>query len=124
MGAEIILSPSSWTVDYDTIVGKKNSYGEKWIEPYSILAKLYDLVICATTSVGTIVGGPFEGRKMIGGSLVVNRSGVILEGEYNEYAGSLSTIDINLNDNAAKGTQIGEVLKSKGYGFDSISNIS
>ena len=124
MGAEIILSPSSWTVDYDTIVGKKNSYGEKWIEPYSILAKLYNLVVCATTSVGTIVGGPFEGRKMMGGSLVVNKSGVLLEGEYNEYAGSLSTINIDLYDKITKGTQIGESLKSKGYRFDSISDIS
>ena len=124
MGSEIILSPSSWTVDYDTIVGEKNSYGKKWIEPYTILAKLYNLVVCATTSVGTIVGGPFEGKKMMGGSLVVSKSGVILEGEFNEYAGSLSIIDIELGNNAAKGTLIGKNLKSKGYKFDSLNDIS
>ena len=124
MGSEIILSPSSWTVDYDTIVGEKNSYGRKWIEPYTILAKLYNLVVCATTSVGTIVGGPFEGKKMMGGSLVVNETGVILEGEFNEYAGSLSIIDMEIKNNTAKGTQIGKSLKSKGYKFDSLDNIS
>ena len=123
MGAEIILSPSSWTVDYSTIVGKENSYGSKWIEPYTILANLHNLVVCATTSVGTILGGPFEGKKMMGGSLVVGPEGVLLEGKYNEYAGSLSTLEIMLCKKSHKGTQIGELLRSKGYRFDSISDI-
>ena len=80
-------------MDYDTIVGKKIRMVKNGLNLY-YTCKLYNLVVCATTSVGTVIGGPFEGKKMMGGSLVVNETGVILEGEFNEYAGSLSIIDM------------------------------
>ena len=44
MGAQIILSPSSWTVDY-SINEENNPYEEKWVKPYSSLAKLFDITI-------------------------------------------------------------------------------
>ncbi|MBI5145280.1 MAG: carbon-nitrogen hydrolase family protein [Candidatus Omnitrophica bacterium] len=114
MGAQIILSPSSWTVDYHIIEGT-NPYGEKWVKPYHTLASLYNLIVASATSVGYIVGGPYEGKKMVGCSLVVGKDGVIANGHYNEFAGELITTEIDIPQRQEKGTQIGEMLKKKRY---------
>lgn len=114
MGAQLILSPSSWTVDY-SVDETQDPYKEKWIKPYSLLAQLYDLVIIGTTSVGYIVGGPYEGKKMIGCSLAVDKAGIVARGAFNEFAGELIVADITIPERAEKGTAIGEMLKRKGY---------
>lgn len=119
MGAQIILSPSSWTVDY-SIDETHDPYKEKWLKPYSILARLYDLVVIGATSVGYIVGGPYEGKKMIGCSLAVDKNGVIARGPYLEFAGELITVDVEVPQRKAKGTDIGAMLKEKGYCFDQL----
>jgi predicted amidohydrolase len=117
MGAQVILSPSSWTVDYS--VGEaEDPYGEKWIRPYSILARLYDLVVVGTTSVGYLVGGPYEGKKMVGCSLAVNKDGVVARGRYLEFASDLVTVDVQVPARPEKGTAIGEMLHRKGYRFE------
>ncbi|HEX8349397.1 MAG TPA: carbon-nitrogen hydrolase family protein, partial [Hymenobacter sp.] len=59
MGAEFILAPASWTVDY-SITEEHDPYQEKWVRPFSILAQLYNVAVVSTTSVGYIVGGPYE----------------------------------------------------------------
>lgn len=123
MGAQIILSPSSWTVDY-SISELDDPYGEKWFRPYYILASLYDLVIVGATSVGYIVGGPYEGKKMVGCSLAVNKDGIIAKGPYNEFAGELMTSDINIPLRKEKGTRIGEMLKEKRYYKNGIQDLS
>ena len=110
MGAQIILSPSSWTVDFN-ITEETDPYGDKWIKPYHTLAKLFNLVVVSTTSVGYLVGGPFEGRKMVGCSLVVNSEGVQYRGKFNEIAGDLGIQKIIIPNNTLKGTQIGKHLK-------------
>jgi predicted amidohydrolase len=117
MGAQIILSPSSWTVDYSTTEAD-DPYKEKWTRPYLILARLYDLVIMGTTSVGYLVGGPYEGKKMVGCSLAVNKDGVIARGPYLEFAGELIVVDAEVPVRREKGTAIGEMLKARGYQFD------
>lgn len=114
MGAQIILSPSSWTVDH-AIAENTNPYGEKWIKPYHTLARLYDLVVIGATSVGYIVGGPYEGKKMVGCSLTVGRNGVIAEGGFNEFAGELIVVNVEIPLRREKGTAIGEMLEKKGY---------
>lgn len=119
MGAQIILSPSSWTVDYH-ITEEDDPYRDKWEKPFSILARLYNLVVVSTTSVGYIVGGPYEGKKMVGCSLVVSKDGVLTKGLFNEFAGELCTIEFEVPERAEKGTQIGEMLKNKGYKFDEL----
>lgn len=116
MGAQLILSPSSWTVDY-SINEEHDPYQEKWIKPYSILAQLYDMVIIGTTCVGYIVGGPYEGKKSIGCSLAVNKDGIVAQGKFNEFAGELIIAEINIPQRQVKGTGIGEMLKKKGYNF-------
>lgn len=119
MGAQIILSPSSWTVDYH-ITEEDDPYRDKWEKPFSILARLYNLVVVSTTSVGYIVGGPYEGKKMVGCSLVVSKNGVLTKGQFNEFAGELNTIEFEVPERTEKGTQIGEMLKNKGYKFDEL----
>jgi len=116
MGAQVILSPSSWTVDY-SITEEEDPYGEKWIKPYSTLASLYNLVIVGTTSVGIIVGGPYEGKKMVGCSLAMGASGIIARGHYNEFASQLIVAEFEVPVRKEKGTAIGEVLKGHGDTF-------
>ena len=70
MGAQLILAPAAWTVDYH-FTETSNPYGEKWFKPMHTFASLYDLVFVTTTSVGVIVGGPYEGKKMVGCSMAV-----------------------------------------------------
>lgn len=122
MGAEIILSPSSWTSDY-SVDETTDPYKEKWIGPYLILAKLYDLAIVGVTSVGYIVGGPYEGKKMIGCSLAVNKNGIINKGPFLEFASELIVADIDIVSRREKGTLIGQMLKEKGYRFDNLADI-
>lgn len=117
MGAQVILSPSSWTVDY-SVDESQDPYREKWIKPYSLLAKLYGLVIVGTTSVGYIVGGPYEGKKMVGCSLAVDRGGILAQGRFNEFSGELVEVRVAVPDRPEKGTAIGQRLEKLGYAFD------
>ncbi len=117
MGAQFILSPSAWTVDYSINEGD-DPYKDKWVKPYSILAKLYNITIIGTTCVGYIVGGPYEGKKSIGCSLGVSKDGVIIQGKFNEFAGDLIIAEILIPERREKGVQIGQMLKNKGYNPD------
>lgn len=111
MGAQIILSPSSWTVDY-SITEEQDPYNDKWIKPLSEIAELYNIIFCSTTSVGYIVGGPYEGKKMVGCSLAVNKNGVIAQGLMNEFAGDIVMFETEVPENEEKGTQISERYKT------------
>ncbi|RSK45008.1 carbon-nitrogen hydrolase family protein [Hymenobacter rigui] len=119
MGAEFILSPSSWTVDY-SITEEHDPYREKWIKPYSILAQLYNVSVVGTTSVGYIVGGPYEGKKSVGCSLAVDASGIRARGTFNEFAGDLVVADLPRPVRPEQGTQIGQMLQRKGYPLDQL----
>jgi len=119
MGAQVILSPSSWTVDY-SITEADEPYMDKWVKPLSILAKWHDIIIVSTTSVGYIVGGPYEGKKKVGKSLAVGKEGVLMEGVFNEFAGELNVIDVSFPQKTIKGVEIGKDLESRGYGFDQL----
>lgn len=114
MGAQVILSPSSWTVDY-SVTEIDEPYHDKWSRPLGILARLYGLVIISTTSVGYIVGGPYEGKKMVGKSLAMGPQGVLAEGPMNEFAGELVTVEFEVPERPEKGTQIGMRLSRMGY---------
>ena len=114
MGAQLILSPSAWTVDYN-YTEQPNPYGEKWFKPIHTLASLYDMAIVMTTSVGVILGGPYEGKKMVGCSLAVNRDGICKQGSYNEFASELVTVDLTIPEPHEKGTAIADMLRRKGF---------
>jgi predicted amidohydrolase len=119
MGAQVILSPSSWTVDYSIVEGT-DPYKEKWIKPYKILASYYDLVVLSSTSVGYIVGGPYEGKKMIGCSLAVDKTGVIAQGEFNEFSSDVKVVEFEVPERKAMGTAIGAMLQKRGFKFDEL----
>ena len=76
------------------------------------------MAVVGTTSVGYIVGGPYEGKKSIGCSLAVDAAGVRAQGKFNEFAGDLVVADLPRPVRAEKGTQIGEMLLRKGFRFD------
>jgi predicted amidohydrolase len=116
MGAQIVLSPSSWTVDYD-LTEERDPYRDKWIVPYSTLARLFGIVIAGATSVGYIVGGPYEGKKMVGCSLVVNEHGIVARGRYNEFASELIVAEFDVPTRTDKGTNIDKMLERRGYSF-------
>ncbi len=112
MNAQIILSPSSWTVDH-SITEEMDPYLEKWIKPLTSISKLYEIPFISTTSVGYIVGGPYEGKKMVGCSLAVDKEGNYIQGEFNEFAGDVKVIDVELGELKWKGTQYGRMLNKK-----------
>ena len=112
MGAQIILSPSSWTVDH-FVTEEMDPYKEKWIKPLSIIAELYEIPVLSTTSVGYIVGGPYEGKKMVGCSLAINEKGIIAQGEFNEFAGDLKVVDVPIRPVKWKGTQFAKMIEQK-----------
>lgn len=116
MGAQILLSPSSWTVDY-FVTEEMDPYKDKWIKPLSSLASLFDMLVVSTTSVGYIVGGPYEGKKMIGCSLAVNKNGIIKQGQFNEFAGELVVFETDVPKNKLKGTQISDYLSNLGINY-------
>lgn len=111
MGAQILLAPSSWTVDYD-ITEEDDPYQDKWVKPLSKLASDHGMVVVSTTSVGYIVGGPYEGKKMVGCSLAVSSNGILAEGMFNEFAGELKVVEFDVPERKEKGTQIGNKLSS------------
>lgn len=114
MGAQLILSPSSWTVEHG-IDETQDPYKEKWLKPFLTLAKLYDLVIVGATSVGYIVGGPYEGKKMVGCSLAVDKMGILAKGPFLEFAGELVTCEFKLTERKYHGTEIADSLRDRGY---------
>jgi len=115
MGAQILLSPCSWAVkaEHDNIV---DPYGSLWKRSYTTLAKLYDMTIVGVSNVGSINAGAWKGRKCIGCSLAVGPQGRILaQGPYGETAECLMTVPIEPLPRPARGTEIAEMLRSKGY---------
>lgn len=114
MGANIILSPSSWTVDHN-INENNDPYLKKWEEPFSIISDIFKIPVISTTSVGYIVGGPFEGKKMVGCSIATNENGLIIKSDFNEFASDVKFVDIEIKDSALKGTQIGKIIREKGF---------
>ena len=109
MGAEIILSPSSWTVDH-TVSEDVDPYKNKWIDQFQKISKIFGIPVISTTSVGYIVGGPFEGKKMVGCSIATNKDGLLIKGDFNEFASDLKFVDVEVKNDGFKGTQIGKKI--------------
>jgi len=114
MGAELILCPSSWTVDY-SITEDMDPYKDKWINQFEKISKIFGIPVISTTSVGYIVGGPYEGKKMVGCSVATDKNGIITKGKFNEFASDLIFIEINVENNGIKGTQVGSKILEEGY---------
>ena len=115
MGAHCILSPSSWTVDH-FVTEHDDIYKKKWKESFSLLAKTFHIPIVSATGVGYIVGGPYEGKKMMGGSLIALPDGSFHSAIYNEFSKNIFYFNVPVPKKVKyKGTQIGQRLKNIGY---------
>lgn len=103
MGADIILSPCAWAVpaDHDH---DKTPYGQLWRDNYQPVARDFGLWIAGVSNVGWINGGPWEGRKCIGCSLLVGPSGEeILQGPYGVDANTILYADVQTKPRPAQG---------------------
>jgi predicted amidohydrolase len=74
MGADVILSPSSWAVppDHDNT---KEPYGKTWRDAYMPVAKEFSVWIASASNVGPVTEGPWKNWKCIGCSLIIGPDG-------------------------------------------------
>ena len=103
MGADLILSPCAWAVEagHDN---ERQPYGDLWRSVYRPVARDFSLWIAGASNVGRITGGPWEGRKCIGCSLVVGPQGqVALQGPYGVTAETILYVDVEPMERPARG---------------------
>ncbi len=103
MGADIILSPAAWAVppDHDNA---KSPYGDTWRHAYTPIARDYAVWFCGASSVGPMHGGPWDGWRNIGCSLVVDADGrEVVQGPYGENAETVLYVDVELKPRPARG---------------------
>ncbi|MFO1500323.1 MAG: carbon-nitrogen hydrolase family protein [Verrucomicrobiota bacterium] len=108
MGADVILSPAAWAVpaDHDN---QADPYGRLWLDNYGPVARDFSLWIAGVSNVGWITGGPWNGRKCIGCSLVVGPSGqAVRQGPYGVDAEALLLVDIHPTARPAQGDRWAE----------------
>lgn len=103
MGADLILSPSSWAVpaNHDP---ERDPYGQLWLDNYQPVARDFQLWIVGVSNVGALTHGPWQGRKCIGCSLLVGPKGeVVVRGPYGENADTILYAEIQLEPRPARG---------------------
>jgi predicted amidohydrolase len=105
MGADIILSPCSWTVPphHDN---QKDPYGKTWRDAYVPVAKEFSVWIMGVSNVGPITAGPWVEWNCIGCSLVIGPYGKeILQGPYGVDAETIIYyVDVTTVKRPARGT--------------------
>ena len=72
MGAQLILSPSSWAVPPERL---NKEYGKEWIDPFIYLSKKYSIDIISVSNVGPVVDGAWKDWSCIGNSIAVGDQG-------------------------------------------------
>jgi len=105
MGADIILSPSSWAVppDHDNV---KDPYGYEWNRAYEPVAKDFRMWIIGVSNVGSVTDGPWKNWNCIGCSLAINPLGnEVLQGPYGAQADTIMYLDITTLERPARGTR-------------------
>ena len=104
MGADVILSPSSWAVqaDHDN---EKKPYGGLWRNAYKPVAKDFRIWIASSSNVGWMTGGPWKGWKGIGCSMVIGPDGQeVLNAPYGADADTILYVDIKPEPRPGQGT--------------------
>jgi predicted amidohydrolase len=104
MGADVILSPSSWAVrpDHDN---KKDPYGDTWRKAYMPVAERYRVWIASASNVGPVTEGPWKDWNCIGCSLLVGPDGKEkLMGPYGRAAETILYYNIKPESRPARGT--------------------
>jgi len=104
MGADIILSPSSWAVPPD-FNNDSTPYGDLWMNAYREVSSLFDLWIIGVSNVGNIPEGPWKNWHCIGNSLAYSPGGIqVMEAPHGSGADTIIYLDINLRKRPARGT--------------------
>jgi len=104
MGADVILSPSSWAVppEYDN---QKDPYGKTWLDAYIPVAREFSVWIASASNVGPVTEGPWKNWNCIGCSLIIDPEGQeVLMGPYGARAEKIMYYDINPLPRPARGT--------------------
>ena len=104
MGADVILSPSSWAVkaEHDN---EREPYGGMWKDAYKPVAKDFRIWIASCSNVGRMTGGPWKGWKGIGCSMVIGPGGQeVLNAPYGENADTILYVDIKPEPRPGQGT--------------------
>jgi predicted amidohydrolase len=104
MGADVILSPSSWAVPaaHDN---RTQAYGGMWEDAYKPVARDFRVWIASCSNVGWMTGGPWDGWKGIGCSMVIGPGGVdVLHAPYGVDADTLLFVDIRPEPRPGQGT--------------------
>lgn len=104
MGADIILSPSSWAVraEHDN---QENPYGQMWKNAYKPIAKDFRVWIASCSNVGWMTGGPWKGWKGIGCSMVIGPGGTdVMDAPYGVDADTIMYVDIQAEPRPGQGT--------------------
>jgi predicted amidohydrolase len=113
MGADVILSPSSWAVpaDHDNT---KQPCGKTWYNHYAPVCKKYSVWIAGVSNVGPIKAGPWQGFRCIGNSLVLDPQGNInAEGPFGIDAETIIYAKIEPVERPARGSTWADYWKSK-----------
>jgi predicted amidohydrolase len=104
MGADVILSPSSWAVvaDHDN---EKEPYGGMWKDAYKPIARDFRIWIASCSNVGWMTGGPWKGWRGIGCSMVIGPGGTdVLHAPYGEDADVILYVDVSPEKRPGQGT--------------------
>jgi len=104
MGADVILSPSSWAVppNHDN---SKDPYGKTWFDAYIPVAREFSMWIASSSNVGPVTEGPWKNWKCIGCSMVIGPDGSKeLLGPYGEKAETILYSTITPITRPARGT--------------------
>ncbi len=112
MGADVILSPSSWAMppDHDN---EKDPYGATWENAYMPVAKDFAVWIASSSNVGKMAAGPWKNWNGIGCSMVVNHKGeLVTKGPYGAEADTIIYVDIEPVPRPAQGTNWPEYRES------------
>lgn len=104
MGADVILSPSSWAVvaDHDQL---REPYGGMWKDAYKPVARDFRLWIASCSNVGIMNAGPWKDWKGIGCSMVIGPGGEeVMLGPYGSEADTILYVDILPEARPGQGT--------------------
>jgi predicted amidohydrolase len=113
MGADVILSPSSWAVvaDHDNL---EEPYGGTWKNAYKPITKEFRVWIASCSNVGWMTDGPWKGWKGIGCSMVIGPGGTdVLHAPYGENADTILYVEITPEPRPGQGTTWGNYWGGK-----------
>jgi len=104
MGADVILSPSSWAVPHDHD-NQKDPYGKTWRDAYIPVAREFSVWIASASNVGPVTEGLWKNWNCIGCSLIIGPDGKEeLMGPYGAHAEKIMYYDIKPLPRPARGT--------------------